>query len=33
MRISDEKPFKVILESDAEYHELENDNFGLWPLP
>lgn len=29
MRISDRKPFKVILESNTEYAELENDNFGL----
>lgn len=29
MRTSDVKPFKVILESETEYSELENDNFGL----
>lgn len=29
MLITDNKPFKVILSSDAEYSELEEDNFGL----
>ena len=29
MRISDVKPFKVILESETEYSELEDENFGL----
>lgn len=29
MRITEDKPFKVMLENDKEYQELEDDNFGL----
>ena len=29
MQISGEKPFKVYLESDKDYQELEDSNFGL----
>lgn len=29
MRISEKKPFKVILSCDSEYQELEDANFGL----
>ena len=29
MRISEKKPFRVILSCDSEYRELEDSNFGL----